>query len=253
MTPLQAKEILLTYRPWAGEAASAEIAEAMAQCSGDAELAGWFKNHCAVQESIHERFKGIPVPKGLKEKILTARNDPTPLVWFRQPAWLAAAAAVALIAIAAAFWPAARSPKEEISFEAFRSRMVGMALRSYGMDLETNDASQVRAYLTKAQAHFDYVVPKGMTQSPTVGCGLLKWQNRRVTMICFRTGRPLKPGDKSDLLLFVMDRTALRNPPRSGAPEILNLRSYATASWTQQDKIYLLASPGDDADLRPFL
>lgn len=253
MTPIEARQILLTYRPWASEDERAEFADAIALCRQDPESAAWFEKHCAAQNAVHARFQGISLPEGLKEQILAERKARASILWLRQPAWLAVAAAVVLIAVITTFWAARRSPTDDVGFAAFRSRMIGLALRSYGMDLETNNAAQIRAYLATRQAHADYLVPKGMTQSPLVGCGVLSWQNRRVTMICFRTGRPLKPGEKTDLLLFVMDRSAVPNPPGTGSVDISNVKSYVTASWSEQDKIYLLASPGSDADLRSFL
>lgn len=253
MTTLEARQNLLTYRPWAGEDERAEFADAIALCRQDPESAAWFENHCAAQNAVHARFQGISLPEGLKEQILAERKVRASILWLRQPAWLAVAAMVVMIAVVSNFWGTWQSPGDDVSFGAFRSRMVRLSLRSYGMELETNNVAQIRAYLATRKAHADYLVPKGMTQSPLVGCGVLSWQNQRVTMICFRTGRPLKPGEKSDLLLFVMDRSAVPNPPRSGNAEISNVNTHVTASWSDGDKIYLLASPGNEADLRGFL
>ncbi|MBC8002370.1 MAG: hypothetical protein H7X97_07255 [Opitutaceae bacterium] len=253
MTPLEARQILQTYRPWAAEEDRAEFADAVTTCGQDPELAAWLENHCATQNAIRGRFKAIAIPEGLSEQILAERKVRASIPWLRQPAWLAAAAVVVLIAGIALFWQPGRPPEDDVSFTAFRSRMVGLALRSYGMDFETNNVAQIRAYLATRQAHADYLVPKGMAQSSVVGCGVLSWQNQRVAMICFRTGRPLQPGEKTDLLLFVMDRRAVSNPPRPGAVEISSVKAHVTASWSEQDKIYLLATPGDEAELRRFL
>ena len=52
-----------------------------------------------------------------------------------------------------------------------------------------------------------------------LGCGVLKWQDQPVAMVCFRTGKPLAPGAKSDLFLFVIDRKSLPDLRATTVPE----------------------------------
>jgi hypothetical protein len=46
----------------------------------DAELKGWLDEHYAVQSAIRERFKGIAVPEGLKEQIISEHKSRTTVV-----------------------------------------------------------------------------------------------------------------------------------------------------------------------------
>ncbi len=250
MTPQQAKQILLPFRPWLKNDHDAEVVEALALCQRDAELARWFENHCAVQNAIHARFNQVPLPEGLKEQILSEYKSRVVVPWWRQPATLATAAALAILVALGSLWLATPQPSsEEVNFAAYRSRMVRTALRTYGMDLETNDVAQIRTYLAQHQAPADYVLPKNLEPTPSVGCGVLKWQDQPVAMVCFRTGKPLAPGVKSDLFLFVIDRKALPDLRATNLPEFASVNKLATASWIEGEKVYLLAG-FDEASLR---
>jgi len=159
---------------------------------------------------------------------------------------------VLLIAITSLWFSVPRQPKQDVSLAAYRNRMVSTVVRSYGMDLETNDVAQIRAYLAQRQVPADYVLPKNLERTQTVGCGALSWQGKPVAMVCFRTGKPLPPGAKSDLFLFVIDRKDLLSPPRGDAPVLANVSTMATVTWSAGGKVYVLAGT-DAADLKQRL
>jgi len=72
-------------------------------------------------------------------------------------------------------------------------------------------------------------------------------------MICFRTGKPLPPGEQSDLWLFVIDRDLVKNAPSAGPPQLAKVNQLITATWTQGDKLYLLGTEGDEQTIRKLL
>ena len=122
--------------------------------------------------------------------------------------------------------------------------MVRVALTGYAMDLETNDLTQVRSYLARQDAPADYTLPPGLQKTALTGCAVQKSAGRKVTMVCFRTGRPVAPGATSDLWLFVVDRAALANPPNSRQPALAKVNRLITATWTDGNKVYLLGVAG---------
>jgi hypothetical protein len=253
VTAQQAKEILMAYRPWAADADDSEVAAALALCRGDAELAKWLAEHGARQSALRDRFTAIPVPEGLRQQILSEFKSRVPLPWWRRPVSVAILACLVIVIAGVSIWTTVTPPRgEDLSFNGYRNRMVRTALRAYGMDLETNDVGQIRAYLAQNQAPADYVLPRGLEQTPTVGCGVLSWQNKRVAMVCFRTGKPLEPGAKSDLFLFVIDKNNLGPQSPSQALEFAGVSELVTASWSAGEKIYLLAAY-DEAELRKRL
>lgn len=230
-----------------------EVAEALKLCQQDAQLAAWFENHRAVQSALRARFRALPVPEGLREQILSEYKPRLTTSWWRRPAVLATAAIVVLVVSLGSIWYSLPRPaRQEINFSAYRNRMVRTVVAAYRMDLETNDVARIRAYLAKKQAHGDYELPKKLAQTQTVGCGALTWQGKPVAMVCFRTGKPMAPGEKSDLFLFVIDRQDLSEPPPAAAPVFAKVSAMSTVTWTASNKVYLLAG-FDAADLKQRL
>jgi len=260
----EAKQILSTYRSWGEDARCPEKAEALALCRQDPELAKWFEGHCAVQDIIHARLKSIPVPVGLKERILsghkseklqTERQQPDNVVpLWRQPVVLAAAAVMVLLISIGSLWLRHyQADKEDLTFDGFRNRMVRQVVKAYGMDMESNDPATIRSFLASHKAYAEYVLPKALDQTASVGCGVLSWQGKPVTMVCFHSGKPLGPREKSDLYLFVVERSAVPNAPTGDQPEFSTAGKLATASWTSGDRVYVLAGTGDEAFLKRHL
>lgn len=221
-------------------------------CRQDADLASWFDHHCAVQAVIRAQLRTVVAPEGLREQILSEYKAKVLTVWWRRPVVLATVASLALLISVGSLWlNLPRQGEQDVSFSAYRNRMVRTVVRDYGsaMDLETNNVAQIRAYLAQQQAPADYVLPRNLEQTETVGCGALSWQGKPVAMICFRTGKPLPAGAKSDLFLFVIDQQDVIDPPQISATILTNVSSLITATWQQGGKIYLLAG-FDEAEVK---
>jgi hypothetical protein len=58
----QVKEILILYRPGIADRDDPEVAKALAAATNDPELSRWFAEHCALYESLRDKFRQIPVP-----------------------------------------------------------------------------------------------------------------------------------------------------------------------------------------------
>ena len=236
MNSQQAREILLLYRPGI-DPRPPEIEEALGLARRDPDLQAWFAEHCAAQAELRKALRKIPVPPGLREKILAARPA-RKIVWWRQPAaWAAAAALAALLALAA-FW---FGPRQEDSFANYRERMVSTALRNYNMQMVTADLGQVRQYLSQNGPHGDYAMPAALEQLPAEGCAVLSWHGRKVSLIC------LKENERDDLYLFVINQSELYGEPSRAEPRFARVNRLMTAAWSANGKLYLLAGPGEEA------
>src|SRR5204862_6863530 len=97
--------------------------------------------------------------------------------------------------------------REDKSFAAFRNRVVRNAQRGYAMDITTTNLSEIRQYLAAHQAEADYVLPAPLEKLPGDGGAMLRWHNRKVSMICFDLG------NHNDLYLFVAISSALNDAP----------------------------------------
>ena len=251
MTDKQAKETLQLYRPGTADAEDPSFAEALALCERNVELKRWFEDHCALYSAFRGKFKQIAVPEGLKEQIISERKAHTVPLWQKT---VLLAGAVALLALIVwqlrSFWP---QPPERHDFAAYRSSMVSFAERGYGMDVYTNDLSQIRLILGQRNSITNYVLPANLQKNASVaGCAATTWQGKRVSMICFQT-KPLPP-TQSDLWLFVTDSSTAPDTPKNASPKFETANGTAIASWTVGGRTYVLATPsGDERFLAKFL
>ena len=246
MNRQQAIEILTLYRPGTAKD-DPEFAEALAFLKHDPDLARWFESHRAVQDALRTRFQQIEVPEGLKEQILSERKAQTTLGPRRKALLLGAA--VAGIFLILGILILNRPPAEDKSFSGFRTRMVGIVLRSYPkMDLETNDLGQIQKYLAQ-QGRGDYVLPAALNKTAGTGCKLLTWQGQPVSMVCFNSGQNARP-KAPDLFLFIMDQSAVSDAPAANAPQLAQISKLATVSWSQAGKLYLLGAAGSAKPLQ---
>lgn len=247
-----AKNILLLYRPDTVDVADPQAAEALALVKQDAELADWFRELSARQDILRAKFRQIQAPAGLKEQIISEQAAREKMiVWRRTTALTALAAAVVVLLTLAIF--RFQSPGSNDALALYRDRMLSVALRAYAMDLATDNPAQIRNYLKQHNAPADYVLPANLEKMATTGCAIAGWQGAKVSMICFRTGKRLAPGEPGDLWLFVIDRNLVKNAPPAGPPQLAKVNQLITATWTQGDKLYLLGTEGDEQTIRQLL
>jgi len=253
----EAKTILMLYRPGTADADDPQIAGALALTKREPELARWLEEHSARQEALRSKFRQITVPAGLKEQIIS-ESAARAMTISRQrrntvfAAVAAMASVVILLIVLSSSWLPHRQ-NDDNTLAIYQNQMVRIALNPYGMDLTTNDSEQVRAYLATRQAPADYDLPPALQKAALTGCAVEGWQNVKVSMICFRTGRPLPPNQSSDLWLFVVDRASLKGAPESSQPRFAAVKGLITAVWAQGDKVYLLGTEGDESAIRKFL
>lgn len=246
----EARNILLLYRPETADAGDPQIAGALALAKSDPELARWLDEHCARQNALRMKFRQIAAPAGLKEQINSERAAHERFIFWRRKAVFAAVTVVVAFVILAPLWFHSRA---DDTFAIYRSRMVSAALRGYAMDLTANNPAQIRAYLAQNHAPADYVLPVPLEKIAVTGCAIESWQDVKVSMICFYTGKPLPPGEQSDLWLFVIDRASVKNAPPAGPPQLARVNDLITAVWAQGTKLYLLGTEGDEQTIRRLL
>jgi hypothetical protein len=247
----EAKNILLLYRPGSADADDPQVATALALAKDDPELAGWLAAHGARQLAIAGKFRQITVPAGLKEQIISEQAASERTISARQKIRFALAVVILLFGTLAVFWRPQRPPDDTLAI--YQNQMARVALSPYAMDLLTNDPVAVRAYLAQNHAPADFILPAPLQQTTVAGCAVESWQGVKVSLVCFRTGKPLAPGAASDLWLFVVDRAAVKNVPAGTAPQIAKVNLLITATWIQGDKLYLLGTEGDEPAIKPYL
>jgi uncharacterized membrane protein YbaN (DUF454 family) len=244
----EAKEILLLYRPGAAGAEDPQIDQAMAVARADPELGRWFETHRAFQKAMRAKFREIEAPEHLKIALLAGQKVIRPEVWWRTPVWLAAAAAIVLLLGLAWVWLRPPAPDR---FADYSDRMASMVQREYEyrMDWKTTDMHQLRQKIAAKGGPADYELPKGLEKLKLTGGAVMPWRNNPVAMVCFDRG------DKQMLFLFVMKRSAVKDPPPESprSPRLAKVNELLTASWTVGEKTYLLAGPQEPEFAQKYL
>lgn len=247
----EARQFLLLYRPGSADATDPQVAEALALAKNDAELARWLDAYGVQQQILRAKFRQAAPPAGLKEQIISEHAARRKIISSRRRFALAAAAA--LLMVCAGLWLRQNPSSADNVLASYQARMVRDALTGYAMDLETNSLAPLRAYLAQRQSPADFVLPAGLQNALLTGCAVEKWQGANVTLICFRTGQPLRPGESSDLWLFVVNRGSVKAAPQSTTPELTKVNRLMTATWVDGDKLYLLGVAGNEQTIRAYL
>jgi len=227
-----------------------QTVEALAFAKNDPELARWLENHQAQQSALREAFRQITVPGGLKEQVISERAAQNKIIFWRQNAMLAVVVIIVALVVLAPFW--FRPHPSDDTLAVFKNRMVGVALRGYSMNLETNNVAEIRAYLARNHAPSDFALPAPLGKITITGCAVENWRNTTVSMICFHTGKTPSAHGQTDLWLFVVDRASVKNVP-ADAPQFAKVNRLSTAVWTQNDKLYFLGAEGDEQLIRSLL
>ena len=253
MTHDEAKIILLRYRPGTTDREEPEMREALALAQVDEELSRWLADNGTSQQLLRTTFKQIQPPEGLLQQIISEHAaSQRASANRRRFARIALVAALVLVGIiGSTLWLGSR-PQADNTLAIFEQQMAGYALRGYYMDLQTNDADQIRAFLRQQQAPADYALSRPLQKATLLGCAVEGWQSGKVSMICLATGTPVAAGGKNDLWLFVVDQKSVADAPKDSQPHFDRVNRLATAVWSEQGKLYLLATTADEGTLRNF-
>lgn len=243
MTKLEAQKVLELFRPSGQQPDDPLLRQALEMTRTDADLRAWFEQHLRTEQAIRDKFRAIPVPDSLKQRLLEQKKIVRPQFVWGTAQWLKLAAC--LVVLVGLVFALSRFELERPQFAQFESRMVRSALREYKMELLTGDMGQLRHWMEARQAPADFDVPKGLAGLKLTGGGVLHWHDHPVSMACFDRG------DKQMLFLFVLDKNAVSDPP--SALESEKVKSLATVSWTEGANTYLLAGPGDAQALRRYV
>ena len=246
MNNQEAKLILQAYRLGGQDAGDPQFAEALEQAQRDPELARWLAEERAIESRIQNKIKSAAVvPADLKDNLLALRSVVRPSPWWTHRAWLAAAAALVLIAGIAGFWlRAATAPR----FALLRETAVQNSLREANhVSLMAQDMAEVRNWLKTQYVSTDFEIPSSLRDAMLHGCKVIDWNGHKVTMLCFT------PRGGGHLDLFVVDCTHFRDFKSSSAPQFSASGELTLATWSRGDKTYLLAGTMDEEQLKKIL
>ena len=193
MTNEEAKFILSGYRSSGRDAGDAMFAEALKQAQSDPALGAWFAREQAHTTVVSAKLSAIAPPAGLREAILAGgRVSGATRAWWRQPVWLAAAAAVAVVIGGASFWrkttkeasagvpSVAAAVTDPLAKFAFADALEGMQHGGHGAALASLQVAMKDPAMRLTQA-----LPVNFEELERTGCRTVWLDQRPVLEVCF--------------------------------------------------------------------
>ena len=241
----EAKYILRAHHLGGQDAGDPQFHEALEMLKGDPALAAWFAQEQAIDTRLSEKFRSFPVPPDLSAQLLAARKVIRLPKWWQRPAWIGAAACIVLLAALAPML--LRSP-QKLPFAEFRSYVADTTARLDHLDVLSTNLVEVRQWLQDRSAPGDFIVPGGLSGQPSIGCRRFEWKGQLVSLVCFRLE------NHGEVHLFVINRSGLRDAPVGASPAFaMNASGITTASWSNDRRVYVLASNQVEKELRRLL
>ena len=246
MDKQEAIVVLQSRRPNDLDSDDTAYAEALALVETDRELRAWWEAQQAFDRKVAAKLEEIEAPEELRATILgRTSNRLAPQPFF--PFWLAAAAAVAILCAVATSQHATKIAARHISTDRYHE----MTLTYLGDDspslaMMSSDHDKIRAWLQDQKAPMGNL-PEKMTSLPTVGCQKFEVQGHPVTLICFTIA------DGKLVHLFVVHSKDLAEPPPESSPFFAEVNGWSTASWSDGNMSYMLATQAGLDSLRQLL
>jgi hypothetical protein len=182
MNNQEAKFILGGYRPGGRDAADPMFADALRQAERDPALGAWFARAQAHDAAVAGKLAQVTPPAGLREAILAgSRVSGAKRAGWRQPAWLAMAAAAAVMVGAVAFWPKRADAKADpVATFALVDALEGEKHGGHGAAVES-----LVAELHDPATRLSEALPVNFTQLHNTGCRTVNVTGRSVLEVCF--------------------------------------------------------------------
>jgi hypothetical protein len=218
-------------------------AEARAMAEADPQLAAWLAERTAFDESLSAAMAPIAVPAGLRESILraaaagTAQRKSTS--WLKP--WLLAAAACLTLGTTVLLSTSGHSDSwQNQALSAVMSLEHGTSL----LDEEKDTLAEIRQSLAASGSVSPQKLPATLEAAQALGCKRVKIGSHPASIICFM----LESGKEAHIV--VMNTSEL---PSSSTPQFASEKDWNTATWSDGQQTFFLATTDDVAALKKLV
>ncbi len=235
MTNQEAKFTLSAYRASGQDAGDPAFAEALRRTRDDPQLGAWFARAQAHDMAVGAKLREIAPPAELRAAILAgARASTTQQSWWRQPVWLAAAAAVAVLLAVAGQISFKRSDGPSVQ----ANQLAELALADLsvpGHRGHETATGEVKAWLDAPDGKMTKGPQLDFAQMRAQGCRSLQLGGQEVLEVCF---------ERKGLVfhLYALPRAAMPELPARAAPAFVARATQAAAVWSDSKFHYVLAT-----------
>jgi hypothetical protein len=248
----EAKFILNAYRPGGQDANDPRFAEALEQVRRDPILQQWFDESVAFDAAMTEKLFATPVPSDLREDILTGLRVTRPESirgsknrWRK---WAIAAAVVFSATLGALLWHNTRpAPVAGWQLQALDAILSSIARNESRFDVVSRNPADLVKWLRENSAPAGKKLPNALDKLPSIGCKTFFWRGKPVSLICFT----LPEGRAIHLVMTAASTDADRAIKHEA--KVIQQGHWATATWREDDMIYMLALEGSRDELQSYL
>ena len=245
----RAKFLLTVYRPDGGDAADPIFEEALEATRTDEALGRWFAEEQERSKLLSERLCEVEPPGDLRAKILAGASVSATRPWYRRSSrWMAIAAAFLLFAGGAAWWVNRPFVSGGENYAAYRTDMGTYLSRLFLLDFKSEKLEDLRSWLGREHGILDIAIPEALAAHPSVGCEVIRWHEKTAYLVCFDVG-----GELVHLFLLPGGRAIDGVPTEEGMQFATVDDKWSTASWSEGEDLYLVATLGDNHLLRGAL
>lgn len=204
-----------------------------------------------LRQQIRDHYAAQSLPANKVEAILARGGAGETVVRFprrwRTP--LALAAAVAILAGGAIWWPRA---DQAVPFAALAPRVIAFFGTPPELPKRSQNPEELRAWLLAQGAPRDFQIPEKLRGLSSLGCQVVDVGGRPAYLACFWREKNDR-GEGTELVhLLVAHREDFRDAPES-TPQMREMNGWSFASWSESDIIYTLATAAPMEKLRPFI
>ena len=246
MNTQQAKFILQGYRPNGADAGDATFGDALEQARHDQGLRDWFAREQAFDAAVSGKFCEVQPPAGLREAILAGGRLTAPAssgpAWWRQPAWMAMAASLALIgAVALALWPARTAASGALDEFAVTDANHSETHGGHG-----EETGALQALLNQPTTRLGGALPMDFAALRKAGCRTVNFREHELLEICFQR-------NGAWFHCYIARRVDFPGLAAAGTPSLVDHSGSSIASWGDASNLYVVVSKTGRANLEKLL
>ncbi len=244
----EAKFILSAYRPNGQDSSDPHFGDALAQARRDPILQHWFEDSVALDSAMTELLHAVPAPADLRENILAGAKLNRASHWKKRfVKWAIAAVLMLGASVGLLIWHNAQLTRLA-GWQTQALEVISSLVRSESkFDAQSSHRDELVTWLRTNNAPAAEKVPDKIDKLTSLGCKTFSWNGTPVSVICFT--RP----DGGLIHLVTANVPARSTDLSKTAPQFVQHDEWATATWREGDKIYMLALEGSSNQLRGYL
>lgn len=227
----EAKFILSAYRADGSDAGDPAFADALAEARGDPALAAWLARMGGFDRVVAAKLAEVVPPPGLRETILAGGRVSTvagPARW-RRPAWIGAAAGLALLTAATfPLWPARSEAADLTGFAAADAQ-------SRHLHGEGRAWADFQAMLAEPAMRIGQKLAVNFAELRTTGCRTVSFHGRDVLEVCFNR-------DGKWYHCYVVRREDFPSVSAPAAPAIASRGAVHVATWADDTHLFVVVT-----------